>query len=141
MNIFFFTIFLAELIMRVIGQGPRVYIRDYFNIFDALIGKFMAKTIMLVVTLSIVDISLSFSLNQDNQTSQKTAILAFRAFRLLRVFKLAKSWTQLNRLIKTIFRSLSDISSFSVLLFLLIYIYILVGMQVFSKRNQVETFT
>jgi len=53
---------------------------------------------------------------------------------LLRVFKLAKSWTQLNNLIQTIAKSLKDISMFSVLLFLLMFVYILLGMQLFAEK-------
>lgn len=81
-----------------------------------------------------MDVSLSYSMNAD-AFSGKGAISAFRAFRLLRVFKLAKSWKQLNSLIQTIAKSLQDISSFSVLLFLLMFIYILLGMQIFAISN------
>jgi hypothetical protein len=38
------------MITKIIGLGPKNYIRDYFNIFDALI-----------VILSIIDVSLTFS--------------------------------------------------------------------------------
>ena len=71
----------------------------------------------------------------DDGLSGKGAISAFRAFRLLRVFKLAKSWKQLNSLIQTIAKSLKDISNFSVLLFLLMFIYILLGMQIFAESK------
>jgi hypothetical protein len=71
------------MITKIIGMGPKLYIRDYFNIFDALI-----------VILSIVDVSITFSAaKDDNSNGGKGAISAFRAFRLIRVFKLAKSWT------------------------------------------------
>jgi len=105
------------MIIKIVGLGPKMYIKDYFNIFDAFI-----------VILSIIDVSLTFSIENDGSNVGKGAISAFRAIRLMRVFKLAKSWTQLNRLIQTIINSLKDISSFSVLIFLLIYIYILLGM-------------
>jgi uncharacterized membrane protein len=36
----FFTIFLAEMIIKLIGLGLKTYIKDRFNIFDAIIGKF-----------------------------------------------------------------------------------------------------
>jgi hypothetical protein len=78
----FFAIFIIEMITKIIGMGPKLYIRDYFNIFDALI-----------VILSIVDVSITFSANDDNSDGGKSAISAFRAFRLIRVFKLSRSWT------------------------------------------------
>ena len=123
-NIVFFGIFMLEMLIKIAGMGPRNYIRDYFNCFDAMI-----------VTLSVADVCLSFTVDINQISNGKGAISAFRAFRLMRVFKLAKSWSQLNRLIKTILKSLRDISSFSVLLFLLIYIYILLGMQIFAKNK------
>lgn len=51
----------------------------------------------------------------------------------MRIFKLSKSWKKLRLLLQTIFQSLSDISSFSVLLFLLIFIYVLLGMELFAQ--------
>lgn len=81
LNIVFFVIFFLEMIIKILGMGPRLFIKDQYNIFDALI-----------VTLSIIDVSLSYSLLSDEAKMGKGAISAFRAFRLLRVFKLAKSW-------------------------------------------------
>lgn len=71
----------------------------------------------------------------DDLKQGKGAISAFRAFRLLRVFKLAKSWSKLKQLLETIMRSLKDISSFSVLLFLLMFIYVLLGMEIFAETR------
>ena len=79
-NIGFFVIFFMEMIIKVIGLGPNTYIKDPYNIFDALI-----------VTLSIIDVFVSATLPDDVKMG-KGAISVFRAFRLLRVFKLAKSW-------------------------------------------------
>jgi hypothetical protein len=122
-NVGFFIIFFMEMIIKVIGLGPNTYIKDPYNIFDALI-----------VTLSIIDVFVSATLPDDVKMG-KGAISVFRAFRLLRVFKLAKSWKQLNKLIQTIAKSLKDISTFSILLFLLMFIYVLLGMQFFADKN------
>lgn len=88
LNIVFFVIFFLEMIIKILGMGPRLFIKDQYNIFDALI-----------VTLSIIDVSISYSILSEEAKMGKGAISAFRAFRLLRVFKLAKSWKQLNALI------------------------------------------
>lgn len=124
MNIVFFVFFFFEMIIKLVGLGPVTYIKDSYNVFDCL-----------VVTLSIVDVSLSYSTPQDDINNGRGAISAFRAFRLLRVFKLAKSWRRLKLLLQTIARSLKDISSFSVLLFLLMFIYILLGMEIFAQKG------
>lgn len=138
LNIVFFGIFILEMLIKIVGLGPVSYIRDYYNIFDAIVGKTFDIFTHLLVSLSVVDVCLTYTGNADSENSGKGAVSAFRAFRLIRIFKLAKSWTQLNKLIQTILKSLSDISSFSVLLFLLIYIYILLGMQIFARNNSLD---
>ena len=110
------------MIVKFIGLSPKGYIRDKFNIFDGFI-----------VFLSIVDVVISYSLPSGMQ-SGNGAISAFRAFRLLRVFKLAKSWKQLQELLKTIAKSLKDISTFSILMFLFMFTYILLGLELFAHE-------
>jgi hypothetical protein len=60
------------------------------------------------------------------------AISAFRGVRLLRVFKLARSWTSFRVLIEKIIITIKDISNFSVLLFLFMFTYTLLGMEIFA---------
>lgn len=62
------------------------------------------------------------------------AISAFRSVRLLRVFKLARSWTSFRNLLEKIMDTLKDIRNFSVLLFLFIFVYTLLGMELFAYR-------
>ena len=76
------------MVIKLIGLGPILYIKDSYNVFDCLI-----------VTLSIIDVSLSYSMPADGINTGRGAISAFRAFRLLRIFKLAKSWTRLKLLL------------------------------------------
>lgn len=82
MNLVFFCVFFLEMLIKIAGLGPNLYIKDQFNIFDALI-----------VSLSVVDVIVTYSM--PNSGNGGGAISAFRAFRLLRIFKLAKSWTKL----------------------------------------------
>ena len=53
-NIAFFCIFFLEMIIKIIGLGPSTYIKDAYNIFDSFI-----------VTLSIIDVIVSYSLPDD----------------------------------------------------------------------------
>jgi len=107
------------MVVKLIGLGFSTYIKDRFNIFDAVI-----------VMLSIVDVSLSYSPNGGTGG----AISAFRAFRLLRVFKLAKSWKKFHELLRTIGNTLKDISNFSILLFLFMFTYNLLGLELFANK-------
>lgn len=83
-NIMFFSLFFFEMVIKILGMGPKQYARDNYNIFDAL-----------VVSLSVVDVVLSYSIENEDISTGKGAISAFRAFRLIRIFKLVKSWTKL----------------------------------------------
>jgi Ion transport protein len=38
-NIAFSALFLIEMVVKVTGMGPKAYIQDRYNIFDALIGN------------------------------------------------------------------------------------------------------
>jgi hypothetical protein len=82
-NFVFYLIFCLEMMLKLYGLGVRQYMRDGYNVFDAI-----------VVLLSTVEIILA---NSDvNSGNSGQAISAFRCVRLLRIFKLAKSWTGLR---------------------------------------------
>jgi hypothetical protein len=129
LNIFFTVIFFGEMLIKLIGFGFKGYFRDTFNDFDCL-----------VVIVSIVDISITYSyINYSGG-----AMTALRAFRLLRVFKLAKSWKRFQTLLKTMLKTLRDISTFSILLFIFMFTYTLLGLEMFAFKakfnanNQVD---
>ena len=119
LNLIWFSVFLLEMIVKLVILTPKGYARDSFNLFDGFI-----------VVMSVVDVSLTFS----GSGGGGGAISAMRGFRLLRIFKLAKSWKKFQDLLKTIAKSLVDISAFSVLLFLFMFTYTLLGMDLFAYR-------
>ena len=55
-----------------------------------------------------------------------------RALRLLRVVKLARHWKAFQQILQALINSMVDISSFSVLLFLFLFIFALLGMEIFA---------
>lgn len=95
-----------------------------FNIFDSLI-----------VAASIVDIIMSnvFIARQAGQSST-SAITALRGFRLLRIFKLAKQWKRFELLLETLGRTLRDVATFSILLFIIILVFSLLGLELFAYK-------
>ena len=112
-------VFTAELIAKLLGLGFHIYAKDRFNLFDALI-----------VAISLVDFTLSVTL--DSMESLAGVMSAMRALRLLRVIKLARHWKALQDILKALISSIVDISSFSVLLFLSLFIFALLGMELFA---------
>ena len=59
-------------------------------------------------------------------------LAALRAFRLLRIFKLASTWKKFSDLMKTVWKTLKDVSTFSLFLLLFLFIYALLGMELFA---------
>ncbi|NXU98718.1 SCN5A protein, partial [Cettia cetti] len=120
-NLVFTGIFTAEMILKIIALDPYYYFQQPWNIFDSVI-----------VTLSLVE--LSFPKHKGKKERQKGGTLSvLRSFRLLRVFKLAKSWPTLNTLIKIICNSLGALSNLTLVLAIIIFIFAIVGMQLFGR--------
>ncbi|KAF1462470.1 Sodium channel protein type 2 subunit alpha, partial [Pygoscelis antarcticus] len=111
-NQVFTGIFAAEMVLKIIAMHPFYYFQVGWNIFDSVI-----------VILSLVEPFLS---NVDG-------LSVLRSFRLLRVFKLAKSWPTLNMLIKIIGNSVGALGNLTVVLAIIVFIFAVVGMQLFGK--------
>ena len=84
------------------------------------------------MVLSVVDLAITQS--NFETISGSNSLSTLRAVRLLRVFKLAKSWKSFQYLLKTIGDTLQDISIFSILMLLFMYIYALLGMEWFAYK-------
>jgi len=106
------------MVFKIIGLGFSNYRKDSYNVFDAII-----------VMISLVDWSISRVPNLD----AGSALNAFRALRLLRMMKLSKSWKALKTLLTQMAASLKGIGNFSVLLLLFMYIFALLGMELFAN--------
>jgi len=112
-------IFFSEMIIKLIGLGFKGYANDSFNLFDCA-----------VVIISLADwVILALDLDIGGGGG---AISALRAVRLLRVFKLARSWTSFRDLLQKMYITLKDIRNFSVLMLLFIFIYTLLGMEIYA---------
>ena len=122
LNSLFTWAFFAEMVIKLLGLGFREYCRDSFNIFDALI-----------VILSMIDLVLTATSDGDSATG---ALSAFRGVRLLRVFKLARSWTSFREILAKILVTVKDVSTFSVLLLMFMFIFTLLGMELFGHKQR-----
>ncbi|NXF78932.1 SCN5A protein, partial [Sclerurus mexicanus] len=120
-NLVFTGIFTAEMILKIIALDPYYYFQQPWNIFDSVI-----------VTLSLIELSFPKSRNKKERRKGGT-LSVLRSFRLLRVFKLAKSWPTLNTLIKIICNSLGALSNLTLVLGIIIFIFAIVGVQLFGK--------
>ena len=111
------------MVIKIIGLGVTHYVRDKVNIFDAIV-------VMLTVAENISDIVLS---------SNNGAVSGFRAIRLFRFFKVARTMKSFQIMIEKIAISLSDIASFSVLLFLFLFTFTLLGLELFAGNLKFDS--
>ena len=107
------------MISKLIGLGLRAYVQDTFNVLDAII-----------VLISLVDMVLALVLKDNDNMVMN----AFRALRLLRMIKLARIWKAFQEILRRIRQSLIDASNFTFILFLFMFIYALLGMELFANK-------
>ena len=116
---FAFTMYFAiEMIIKITGLGPHLYVSDSFNIFDAL-----------VTIVGVLDMALTLAPNVESPG----VLSVFRCFRLLRIFRLARSWKSLGRIIDVLLVSTKSVGWLTVLLALYVFIMGLLGMAVSTR--------
>eukprot|EP01065_Artemidia_motanka_P038546 TRINITY_DN4739_c0_g2_i1.p1 TRINITY_DN4739_c0_g2~~TRINITY_DN4739_c0_g2_i1.p1 ORF type:complete len:1780 (+),score=600.00 TRINITY_DN4739_c0_g2_i1:173-5512(+) len=103
-------IFIAEILLKVCALGPVRTFKDGFNVLDGVL-----------VAISMPDLVQS--------SSSK-----FTAFRAAKALKIVGKWPSLHQLVKVIIGSLSDGSYISLLLLLEIFIFSILGMQLFEDK-------
>ncbi|GMF38771.1 unnamed protein product [Phytophthora fragariaefolia] len=117
----FLCIFVLEMLLKISGLGLRQYAHDRFNVFDA--------AIVLADLIEAAVIPPSF-LASAHKTYKIGSISLLRAFRLFRLLELARNWKSLRDLLQMIAQGVASIGNFGVLLFLFVYVFALIGMQV-----------
>ena len=78
---------------------------------------------MLIVLLSFVELL----------AEGVSGLSMLRSFRLLRVFKLAKSWKSLNDILNILSRTVGALSNLTFVLVIIIFIFAVMGMQLFGE--------
>jgi hypothetical protein len=112
-------IFIGEMVVKLLGMGIREYCNDSFNIFDG--------TVVIISIVEMIVSKLGFDLGGG-------AISSLRAVRLLRVFKLARSWTSFRELLAKMITTVKDIKFFACLMILFMFIFTLIGLELFAYR-------
>ena len=117
LNLFFTILFTIELGFKIIANGPKKFVNDGMNLFDAAI-----------VAISLVDL-IFFS---KGGKSSLGAVRAFRALRVLRITKLMRSLPFMGFLVDVLSAASSSLFYVFLLLLLFIYIFTLLGMSFFG---------
>jgi hypothetical protein len=111
-NFVFLVLFTCEIILQLLALGPVVYFKDTFARIDAV-----------VIGVSWVGMVMETTV----------AIQAFRSLRILRVMLLLKASDTLQQLTYTLVLSIIPSINLCILLSLVIFMYGIVGMQVFGQ--------
>jgi hypothetical protein len=115
-NFCFTVIFTIEVIIKIIGFSIRGFVRDKFNIFDAL-----------VVVSSIVEMFIS---GDGRGGSGLSALRAVRLFRIFKIFRVG----DLRVLMDSIGLTILGMGNYVILLLLFMYLFTLLGMQFFAGK-------
>ena len=116
-NVILTAIFALEMALKLMGLGWKVYADDGMNQFDAVI-----------VIVSVFELSFESS----------SGLSALRCFRLLRILKLFRNWKDLRNYVTALFNSIEEIAYFLLLMFLFMFIYAILGTQLFRDKYVVD---
>eukprot|EP00095_Tigriopus_kingsejongensis_P011168 maker-scaffold259_size234575-snap-gene-1.15 protein:Tk11168 transcript:maker-scaffold259_size234575-snap-gene-1.15-mRNA-1 annotation:"unnamed protein product" len=117
-NKVFTSFFTLEAVLKLLCLSKE-YFASGWNIFD-----------LVIVIGSLIDLSVE-SVN---------GISVLRGMRLMRVLKLAQSWTTMKVLLSIIISTLGALGNLTFLLIIVIYIFAVLGMQLFGKTYTAENF-
>jgi hypothetical protein len=113
-NVIFTTIFALEMVMKILADGIFGYLANFYNVFDA--------SIVFVSIWEIVD------------DTDAGGLSVLRTFRLLRVLKLVRFLPALRRQLIVLMRTMDNVATFMMLLFLFIFIFSILGMHLFGCK-------
>ena len=111
-------IFLVEIILKLLSQGKRPwdYFRDPWNVFDFII------------------VAVCFIPHVDTHY-----VMVLRLARILRVFRVISIFPKLQLLVNALLKSIPSMGYVVVLLFLVFYIYAVLGSFLFAKTDPVHS--
>ena len=121
-NLVFTYIFIFEMGLKLVALGSVRYVKDSMNLFDGSI-----------VILSIIE--LTFTSGTKSVISAFRTARIFRIFKVLRILRVAKIFRYLHsmaHIIAVISKSVTRYMYIGLLLFILMMVYTILGMQIFS---------
>lgn len=115
-NLAFNIIYTIEAIIKLIAFGKN-YFNDGWNKFDL--------TIVIVAWLGMILNNIGLNIGAS------TTVI--RSFRISRVFKIIRKYKSLRILFNTFIDAFPQLTNVGALLFLIIFVYSVLGMQIFGK--------
>ncbi|CAM4831211.1 unnamed protein product [Rotaria magnacalcarata] len=112
-NFAFALIYAAEMMLKIIADGYLKYIKNIYNLFDSGI-----------VIISIIEL----------QGHRNSGLSVLRTFRLLRVLKLVRYMPALRQQLVVMLQTIDNVATFFSLLLLFIFIFSILGMNLFGGK-------
>ena len=132
------------MIIKLYGFGFRKYANDYFNLFDGVVVILSAVEIVIEQVTASNSTGDTSAVTEDGEevttTSGTSAISAFRAirifrtFRVLRVSRMLRGLRFMKVIVEVIGGAIEQFTYITLLLFLMIFIFSLLGMQFFGGK-------
>ena len=109
-------IFIIEMFLKLMGMGCAAYWADGWNVLDGIIVSLSIIEMLVTILLADTGINISF----------------LRMLRLLRLLRLLKAWPGLYKIVMAFVKAVPQIANLFILMFLLMFIFSLLGMQAFG---------
>lgn len=120
--------YITELLIKLLAYGVKQYLRaSGFHLFDCVI-----------VVNSFVDIIITFFYLSYEQKVNGVIITVLRGMRYIRMFKIARYWREFEVMVETLASTFVKISSFGYLICVIMYIYVLLGLEFFANRSKIN---
>jgi hypothetical protein len=126
-NSYFTYIFICEMGTKLLARGIKKYCADPMNGLDGF-----------VVIMSIVELIFTAGDTSSMNKSTFQTIRVFRTFRVFRIARLLRSLESMKTILGVISRSYKSFIYITLLLFVFIFIYSLLGMQIFGGNFDYE---
>jgi len=120
-NDWFTWIFIGEMTAKLLAIGPKKYLGDKMNWLDGA-----------VVIISIIELVMTGLSGSGGNLSAFRTVRVFRTFRVLRVARLLRALKSMRVIIGVVAASAESFVYITVLLFVFVFIYTLLGMQTFG---------
>eukprot|EP00656_Telonema_subtile_P000441 TRINITY_DN10202_c0_g1_i1.p1 TRINITY_DN10202_c0_g1~~TRINITY_DN10202_c0_g1_i1.p1 ORF type:complete len:1644 (+),score=363.32 TRINITY_DN10202_c0_g1_i1:42-4973(+) len=123
LNTVFVWLFVAEACVKLLALGWTQYFSSGMNIFD--FGVVMVSTVGFIINLALSDVN----------SSVLSVITVIRALRVVRVLRLVTRVKGVKRLLETLLYTLPGLCNVSLLVFMVLFIYTVLGMNFFGKQS------
>lgn len=123
-NSFFTWVFIVEFVMKIVALGPKKYMDNRMNLLDGSI-----------VMLSLLELAMG---SGGGTLTAFRSVRVFRTFRVLRVARILRSLKSMQQIMSVMTKSASSFAYIAVLLMIFLFIFSLLGKQIFGGRFNFE---